>query len=180
MDSFYYRIFNMVEHPTYYIYVVSGKVPLDDIRYSKYAEYWIKIGITNDVPRRLSQLRNSFGKPLTLHFALGVKNKHTAYKAEQMLLNKYNPSRLIGEWFTGDIVQVVNDIAWTIEFVSNIDSITRLTSVIEVPLSTLISDNTIPHKTSLLKRISDMSLYIVFSLAFILAMTEYVIWMINT
>lgn len=105
---------------TIFVYVVSAESVDTDIDFR-----WIKIGITKDIPKRLTQLQRTMKTPLTLNLTLTFKDKRQALTVEKILLDKFNPKRMAGEWFVGDLSEVVDTITWAMEFSSNVDNVTR-------------------------------------------------------
>ena len=79
---------------------------LDDEPKYKYTVYFIrdglghiKIGITDDVVRRLNQLQTSNPVKLELYAGFGVKSQFDAREIERHLHEKFSGRRLHGEWF---------------------------------------------------------------------------------
>ena len=58
----------------------------------------LKIGVTNDIDKRIKNLQTGNPKPLTLEF---VQEKNNPYKVENYLHIRLQKHRIKGEWFEG-------------------------------------------------------------------------------
>lgn len=59
----------------------------------------VKIGVSDDVPRRLKQLQTGSPKEMEIIHVIPFKDRKEAYKEEARLHAKYSSSNLGGEWF---------------------------------------------------------------------------------
>lgn len=76
----------------------------------------IKIGISDDVRKRLSQLQTGNPNRLELLRTLDCGNRETALRIEQVLHKRYASKRLQGEWFQVEPEEVYADIRWGLQF----------------------------------------------------------------
>ena len=74
-----------------------------------------KIGITDNIPRRLTQIRNATGCNINLiAYAIGNKKENIIKTAEAMCLALFGESRAYGEWAKDDgeesFVYIIKDV----------------------------------------------------------------------
>lgn len=62
-------------------------------------EEMVKIGVSDDVPKRLKQLQTASPKKMEIIHVIPFKDRKEAYKEEARLHAKYSSSNLGGEWF---------------------------------------------------------------------------------
>ena len=74
----------------------------------------LKIGIANDVQKRLKQLQTGSSSKLNIIHVIPFKSRKEAMKKERELHKKYGAFRLEGEWFEkqpvilGELISVLN------------------------------------------------------------------------
>lgn len=59
----------------------------------------IKIGVANDIGKRLKALQTANADKLEMFFAINVDDKYEAYRIERALHNKFKNDHKHGEWF---------------------------------------------------------------------------------
>ena len=83
----------------FYVYVIQ------EVKVSKTAP--IKIGVSNDVERRLGALQVSNPRELAVKLRFGPMSRADAYNLERHLLTKLKHCRLRGEWFSGKALNLI-------------------------------------------------------------------------
>ncbi len=68
---------------------------------------FVKIGITNDIGRRMSELRAANGTELEL--VMSKRADLPRHQSETMLHNKCSDFRVHNEWFTKEALEVINE-----------------------------------------------------------------------
>lgn len=66
----------------------------------------IKIGVANDIQRRINELSTAHAEPLYLWGSIVCFNQHCAYCLETYFHNLFNAHRLNGEWFNEEPIRV--------------------------------------------------------------------------
>lgn len=91
------------QHP-YFIDDIVETVDTDEKKAGYFVYFisdgqFVKIGISNDVMKRLGDLQVGNPKPLTVLFSVPVRNKKDALELEYRLHNVYREFARCGEWF---------------------------------------------------------------------------------
>lgn len=99
-----------IQHP-YFIDDIVETVDTDEKKAGYFVYFisdgqFVKIGISNDVDKRLGDLQVGNPKPLTVLFSVPVRNKKDALELEYRLHNVYHQFARCGEWF--DILNYIN------------------------------------------------------------------------
>lgn len=81
---------------TYYLYLIEQS-----------GTGYVKIGISNNVQKRLKSLQTGSPQTLNLLHSIGFPNKNTAQHIEQVLHKQYQDQQVSGEWFTLDSRPVI-------------------------------------------------------------------------
>lgn len=81
---------------------------------------YIKIGISEDVQKRLAALQTANPHKLTLRYILTCPTTQDAQTIEHMLHQRYSDWRKSGEWFDVDADEAISEIQWSIQFASHI------------------------------------------------------------
>lgn len=64
----------------------------------------MKIGVSDNVPRRLKQLQTASGDKMDIFHVIPYRDRASAYKEEARLHEKYAMHKINGEWFDKQII----------------------------------------------------------------------------
>lgn len=81
---------------------------------------YIKIGISEDVQKRLAALQTANPHKLTLRYILTCPTTQDAQTIERMLHQRYSDWRKSGEWFDVDAEEAISEIQWCMQFASHV------------------------------------------------------------
>lgn len=59
-----------------------------------------KIGLADNVEKRVSGIRHAIGCEVTVHGSRAFPSRRSAAAAERLLMRRFADDRLLGEWFT--------------------------------------------------------------------------------
>lgn len=76
----------------------------------------VKIGVSNDFNRRLSQLQTSTHETLTVVYTLACSSMEQASQIERVLHQRYKHVHIRGEWFRADPKDIIANIELGIKF----------------------------------------------------------------